>query len=56
MENQHISLCLEYKIPIIPYGAGTSVEGHTAAIEGGLCLDMSRMNQVLEFSPKDGYV
>lgn len=51
-----VNLCLEYRIPIIPYGAGTSVEGHTAAIEGGLCLDMSRMNQVLEFSPEDGYV
>lgn len=51
-----VNLCLEYRIPIIPYGAGTSVEGHTAAIEGGLCLDMSRMNQVLEFSREDSYV
>jgi D-lactate dehydrogenase (cytochrome) len=53
---QIVNLCLEKKIPLIPYGSGTSVEGHTAAIHGGICLDMSKMNKVIDFCPEDLYV
>ncbi|SRR5579883_271090 len=48
--------CIRNRIPLIPYGSGTSVEGHTSAIYGGICLDLSRMNKVLEFNPIDRYV
>lgn len=50
------NFCLHHKIPLIPYGSGTSVEGHIAATNGGICVDLSEMNQVIAFSPQDGYV
>lgn len=48
--------CVSHEIPIIPYGGGTSVEGHLAAIKGGISINLKQMNKVIEFEPDDGYV
>ena len=42
-----------HRVPIIPYGTGTSAEGHISAVQGGICVDLSRMNRVLRVSSED---
>ena len=46
-------LCFEHEIPLIPYGAGSSLEGHLLAVAGGVSLDLSQMNHVLSVHPQD---
>lgn len=46
-------LCNDYKVPLIPFGAGSSLEGHFLAIEGGITLDVSRMNKVVAVNAED---
>jgi len=48
-----VSLCAEYRVPLIPYGVGSSLEGHLLAVQGGVSLDLSRMNRVLAINPED---
>jgi D-lactate dehydrogenase (cytochrome) len=48
-----VKLCANLRMPIIPFGAGTSLEGNTAAIAGGVCLDFARMNKVLAIHASD---
>ncbi|KYQ96704.1 Glycolate oxidase subunit D-like protein [Tieghemostelium lacteum] len=51
-----ILICSEYRVPIIPYGSGTSLEGHTIAIHGGVTIDFHKMQKVLEICLDDQYV
>ena len=39
-----VKICVRNKKPIIPYGTGTSLEGHLAALQGGVCINISEMN------------
>ena len=48
-----VRLAGELRVPLIPFGAGTSLEGHINAPRGGLSLDFSRMNKVLQVNDRD---
>lgn len=44
---------LSEQIPIIPWGAGTSLEGHILAVRGGITLDFSMMDKILSVNERD---
>ena len=48
-----VSLCAAHRVPVIPYGAGSSLEGHLLAVRGGISLDVSRMDRVLRIDAED---
>jgi D-lactate dehydrogenase (cytochrome) len=48
-----VKLCAALGVPMVPFGAGTSLEGNAAAVAGGLCFDFARMNRVLKIHDKD---
>lgn len=48
-----LKFCDERKIPVTPWGAGTSLEANPVPIYGGICLDLSRMDRILEVRPAD---
>jgi D-lactate dehydrogenase (cytochrome) len=48
-----VKLCAERRTPIVPFGMGSSLEGHVNAIHGGVSIDMTRMTKVVRLSPED---
>ena len=48
-----VKLAAQHKVPVIPFGVGSSLEGHLLAIQGGISIDVSRMNQVLSINAED---
>ncbi len=48
-----VELCNAHNVPVIAYGAGSSLEGHTLAIEGGISIDLSQMNQIVTVNAED---
>ncbi|TCP62405.1 D-lactate dehydrogenase (cytochrome) [Rhodovulum bhavnagarense] len=50
---QMAQICSAHGCPLTGWGAGTSLEGHALAIRGGISVDFSRMNRVLEVNPQD---
>ena len=48
-----VKLCAQHNIPLIPYGAGSSLEGHILAIQGGISLDLTAMNKIVSLNAED---
>ncbi len=46
-------ICTRYRIPMIPFGTATSVEGHIHALEGGVSVDLNALNEIVHVSPED---
>ena len=48
-----VALAARHEVPVIPFGVGSSLEGHLLAVQGGISIDVSRMNRVLRLNPED---
>ncbi len=48
-----VRVCKQHRVPIVPYGAGSSLEGHTLAVRGGLTLNLQQMNQIVQVHAQD---
>ncbi len=50
---QIVQICRKHRMPIVPHGAGTSLEGNIAALKGGVCIDSGRMNSIVRLNAED---
>ncbi len=48
-----LRLADQYAVPVIPYGTGSSLEGHLLAVQGGVSIDLGRMNRIVSVHPED---
>ena len=48
-----VAMAAEHSVPVIAFGVGSSLEGHLLAVQGGISIDVSRMNQVLSINAED---
>ena len=48
-----LALAHEQRVPVTPFGAGSSLEGHVIPVAGGISLDLTRMDRILDVSPAD---
>jgi len=48
-----VNICRRHRVPMIPFGVGTSLEGHILAVKGGVCIDLSQMNKIVEVHESD---
>ena len=48
-----VAVAAAHRVPVIPYGAGSSLEGHLLAVQGGVSVDVSRMDRLLQLNPED---
>src|SRR3954465_1873499 len=48
-----VNICRRHRVPMIPFGVGTSLEGHILAVEGGVTIDLSRMNKIVTVHEED---
>ena len=48
-----VKLCHQHRVPVIPFGVGSSLEGHILAINGGISIDLSEMNQIVTIHDED---
>ena len=51
-----VALCAAHRVALVGWGAGTSLEGHALAVQGGVVVDFARMNRVLDIRPEDRLV
>ena len=48
-----VKLADQYAVPVIPFGVGSSLEGHLLAVQGGISIDLARMNKIIAVQPED---
>jgi D-lactate dehydrogenase (cytochrome) len=48
-----VKLAAQHAVPVIPFGTGSSLEGHLLAVQGGVSIDLARMNKIIAVQPED---